>query len=296
MNYSEIARLLASAAKPSPSPPVEGGPPIGLPPVGPTYNRPPMMLGPEWLGLDVPLPEILSPLGSALVERVIGQGGIGEFLPGIGDAMDASAALGYGADAVGAAIDGRWSDMGRLGSMAAISAMGALPGADAPNVRHWVYDKADDLAGQIRARGLTAEVKPWRGEVGNSAYVTATAPSPWGDVPLRGDARISDHDVGPTRYSQHWGHVQDAGDDLTRPLSVVDDLLARVSSRDSMYENIVTALRNTPELGGAIRDMLAAQRPQLDRITALLRRAGLPVPEGGVSRSAVPELLRRLGE
>lgn len=102
-----------------------------------------LMWGPEWAGLDTPVAETISPLAAAMIERGLG---VGQFLPGIGDAIDVRDAFDYAGQAVGAGLEGDWGRLGTAGSLAAIAAMGALPGVDAPNVK-----QMDEAAQGIRA-------------------------------------------------------------------------------------------------------------------------------------------------
>lgn len=90
------------------------------------------MLGPDWLGLDVPLAEVVSPMGARMVEGLLGNQGVGQFLPGLGDLIDARDALTYGGKAVGSALEGDWGGMTSAGGIALMAAMGAMPGIDAP--------------------------------------------------------------------------------------------------------------------------------------------------------------------
>lgn len=87
------------------------------------------------MGLDVPLADVISPAGARIVDSVLGDQGLGQFLPGVGDAIDARDAVGLLGDAIGAASRGEWDNLGLLGSAAAVTAMGALPGVDAPPVK-----------------------------------------------------------------------------------------------------------------------------------------------------------------
>lgn len=108
------------------------------------------MLGPAALGMDVPLAEVISPMGAAMVDRVFGENGLGYLLPGTGDLMDARDAIELGGQAIGAGLEGDWGRMGGAAGLAAIAAMGALPAVDAPPVKGLLGEAAEPQQG-IRA-------------------------------------------------------------------------------------------------------------------------------------------------
>lgn len=290
--WSSLAHALINRA--GPQPPVEGGPAVvGIPPDFPEQRG--MMLDP-WSG--IPLADVISPAGAHVAQSLIGEGGVGEFLPGLGDALDARAAGGSLWNAGNAALEGNWPAVGQYGSMAAISAMGALPGADAPNMKSWVPRKADDLAARLREKGLAVEVNHWPSQMGNSSYVKLRHEgSPWGPLWFVDDIRVSDHSVGPRRFGEHIAHVTDEADDLSGALRLGDSLLERVAARDAQYEAAVNAARALPSVAAEIVELASKRRPQLDRINAILRRAGVPLPDGGIKAGPVlEEFSRRLAE
>lgn len=149
-----------------------------------SWQPPGMMVGPSWLGLNFPLADAISPMGAQMVQGLLGSDGVGQFLPGLGDAMDANAALGYAGDAVRSGLSGDWNDMGQNASWAAVAAMGALPGMDAPRI-------SDDVADAALRAARDADAGPM------AAYSADLEPLGYGYLRLSGKEALASFDNMP---------------------------------------------------------------------------------------------------
>lgn len=92
-----------------------------------------MNVGPSWLGLDVPIAGLLGAPAARGVEDTLGL--LTTFAPGISDAQSAWDGVRYLADAGGQALNGNWKNAGALGTVAAMSLLGAAPGVPSSATR-----------------------------------------------------------------------------------------------------------------------------------------------------------------
>lgn len=103
---------------------------------------PGMALGPSWLGVDVPLAQLVGAPAAKGIENTTGL--LTSFAPGISDAQAAYDAMGFFGDAIGSAGRGEWDNIAPMMAMGLTAGAGALPGV--PNTNRFYRTQLADEA------------------------------------------------------------------------------------------------------------------------------------------------------